>query len=48
MNKLFYYACTAFLAGSAALTAVSCAEDDLNNYGGTDNGDLVRFSVNDV
>ena len=49
MNKLFYYAFTAFLAGSAALTAVSCADDDLNNNGGENgNGALVRFSVNDV
>ena len=49
MNKLFFYACSALLASGAALTAVSCADDDLDNNGGTNgNGALVRFSVNDV
>lgn len=49
MNKLFFYACSALLAGGAALLpAVSCADDGLDN-GGTDGNDaLVRFSVNDV
>lgn len=49
MNKLFYYAFTAFLAVGSAMTAVSCADGDLENndrvYG---NGELVRFRVNDV
>lgn len=48
MNKLFFYACSALLASGAALTAVSCADDDLDN-GGTNGKDaVVRFSVNDV
>lgn len=49
MNKLSYYAFTAFLAVGLAMTAVSCADGDLENndrvYG---NGELVRFRVNDV
>ena len=48
MNKLFFYACSALLASGAALTAVSCADDDLDNGGTNGNGALVRFSVNDV
>ena len=49
MNKLFFYACSALLASGAALTAVSCADDDLDNNGGTNGNDaVVRFSVNDV
>ena len=48
MNKLFFYACSALLASSAALTAVSCADDDLDNGGTNGNGAVVRFSVNDV
>ena len=48
MNKLFFYACSALLASGAALTAVSCADDDLNNGGTNGNGAVVRFSVNDV
>ena len=48
MNKLFSYACSALLAGGAALTAVSCADDDLDNGGTNGNDALVRFSVNDV
>ena len=48
MNKLFFYACSALLASGAALTAVSCADDDLDN-GGTNGKDaVVHFSVNDV
>ena len=48
MNKLFFYACSALLASGAALTAVSCADDDLDN-GGTNGKDaVVCFSVNDV
>ena len=48
MNKLFFYACSALLASGAALTAVSCADDDLDN-GGTNGKDaVIRFSVNDV
>ena len=41
-------ACSALLASGAALTAVSCADDDLDNGGTNGNGALVRFSVNDV
>ena len=48
MNKLFFYACSALLASGAALTAVSCADDDLDNGGTNGKGALVRFSVNDV
>ena len=48
MNKLFFYACSVLLAGGAALTAVSCADDDLDNGGTNGNDALVRFSVNDV
>ena len=48
MNKLFFYACSALLASGAALTAVSCADDDLDNGGTNGNGAVVRFSVNDV
>mgnify|MGYP000942575685 CR=1 FL=1 len=48
MNKLFFYACSALLASGAALTGVSCADDDLDNGGTNGNGAVVRFSVNDV
>ena len=48
MNKLFFYACSVLLASGAALTAVSCADDDLDNGGTDGKGALVRFSVNDV
>ena len=48
MNKLFFYACSALLASGAALTVVSCADDDLDNGGTNGNGAVVRFSVNDV
>ena len=48
MNKLFFYACSALLASGAALTAVSCADDDLDNGGTDGKGAFVRFSVNDV
>ena len=48
MNKLFFYVCSALLASGAALTAVSCADDDLDNGGTDGKGALVRFSVNDV
>ena len=48
MNKLFFYACSALLASGAALTAVSCADDDLDNGGMNGKGTVVRFSVNDV
>ena len=41
--------CSALLAGGVALTAVSCADNDLDNNGNADtHGALVRFSVNDV
>ena len=48
MNKLFFYACSALLASGTALTAVSCADDDLDNGGTDGKGALVRFNVNDV
>ena len=48
MNKLFFYACSALLASGTALTAVSCADDDLDNGGTNGKGAVVRFSVNDV
>ena len=48
MNKLFFYACSALLASGAALTGVSCADDDLDNGGTNGKGAVVRFSVNDV
>ena len=49
MNKLFYYACSALLASSSAFTAISCADNDLDNNGGAEGkGLLVRFNVNDV
>ena len=48
MNKLFFYACSALLASGAALTAMSCADNDLDNGGTNGNGSVVRFSVNDV
>ena len=48
MNKLFFYACSALLASGAALTAVSCADNDFDNGGAEGNGVPVRFSVNDV
>ena len=48
MNKLFFYVCSALLAGGVALTAVSCADDDLANGGTNGNDVLVRFNVNDV
>ena len=48
MNKLFFYACSALLVSGAALTAVSCADDDLDNGGTNGKGAVVRFSVNDV
>ncbi len=48
MNKLFFYACSALLASGAALTAVSCADDDLDNGGTNGKGAVVRFSVNDM
>ena len=48
MNKLFFYACSALLASGAALTAVSCADNDFDNGSTEGNGVPVRFSVNDV
>ena len=48
MNKLFFYACSALLASGAALTAVSCADNDFDNGSAEGNGVPVRFSVNDV
>ena len=50
MNKrIFHYALSSFLVGGIALSVTSCADDDLDNNGGTNgNGAVVRFSVNDV
>ena len=48
MNKLFFYACSALLAGGAALSVVSCADTDLDNGGTNGKNVLVRFNVNDV
>lgn len=48
MNKLFFYACSALLAGGTVLSVVSCADNDLDNSGTNSNDALVRFNVNDV
>ena len=48
MNKFFFYACSALLAGGAALSVVSCADNYLDNDGTNGNDGLVRFNVNDV
>lgn len=48
MNKLFFYAFSALLAGGTALSVVSCADNDLDNSRTNGNDALVRFNVNDV
>ena len=48
MNKLFFYACSALVAGGTVLSVVSCADNDLDNSGTNSNDALVRFNVNDV
>ena len=47
-KSIFHYALSALLVGAAALSAASCADDDINPNGGTDGDALVRFSINDV
>ena len=47
-KSIFHYALSALFVGAAALSAVSCADDDINPNGGTDGDALVRFSINDV
>ena len=47
-KSIFHYALSALFVGAAALSATSCADDDINPSGGTDGDALVRFSINDV
>ena len=47
-KSIFHYALSSLLVGGIALSAVSCADDDINPNGGTDSDALVRFSINDV
>ena len=47
-KSIFHYAMSALFVGAAALSATSCADDDINPNGGTDGDALVRFSINDV
>ena len=47
-KSIFHYALSALFVGAAALSAASCADDDINPSGGTDGDALVRFSINDV
>ena len=47
-KSIFHYALSALLVGGIALSAASCADDDINPSGGTDGDALVRFSINDV
>lgn len=47
-KSIFHYALSALFVGAAALSATSCADDDINPNGGTDGDALVRFSINDV
>ena len=47
-KSIFHYALPALFVGAAALSAASCADDDINPNGGTDGDALVRFSINDV
>ena len=47
-KSIFHYALSALLVGGIALSAASCADDDINPNGGTDGDALVRFSINDV
>ena len=47
-KSIFYYALSSLLVGGIALSAASCADDDINPSGGTDGDALVRFSINDV
>ena len=47
-KSIFHYALSSLLVGGIALSAASCADDDINPNGGTDGDALVRFSINDV
>ena len=47
-KSMFHYALSSLLVGGIALSAASCADDDINPSGGTDGDALVRFSINDV
>ena len=47
-KSIFHYVLSALFVGAAALSAASCADDDINPNGGTDGDALVRFSINDV
>lgn len=47
MNKRIFNYFLSAIVGSAALSATSCADEDLvNNQHG--NNDVVRFTINDV
>ena len=47
-KSIFHYALSSLLVGGIALSAASCADEDINPNGGTDGDALVRFSINDV
>ena len=47
-KSIFHYALSSLLVGGIALSAASCADDDITPSGGTDGDALVRFSINDV
>ena len=47
-KSIFHYALSSLLVGGIALSAASCADDEINPNGGTDGDALVRFSINDV
>ena len=47
-KSIFHYALSSLLVGGIALSAASCADDDINPSGSTDGDALVRFSINDV
>ena len=47
-KTIFHYALSSLLVGGIALSAASCADDDINPNGGTDGDALVCFSINDV
>ncbi len=48
-KSIFHYALSALFVGAAALSAASCADDDLIPNGGSGDKDVVvSFSVNDV
>lgn len=47
-KSIFHYALSSLLVGGIALSAASCADDDINPNQGNDGDALVRFSINDV